>query len=69
MRIHVTFRPRRQGDAVVEVADGARAQDVLSATGQSPDSTVVVRNGTPISESAVLVDGDRLMLLSSFSGG
>ncbi|HUR62734.1 MAG TPA: MoaD/ThiS family protein [Candidatus Thermoplasmatota archaeon] len=69
MKVHATFRPRRREDCDVEVPAGATARDVLVKLGQSVDGTVVVRAGTPIPETEALVDGDRLMLLSAFSGG
>jgi sulfur carrier protein ThiS len=69
VKVHASFRPRRQGDREVEVAAGATARDVLVALGQSVDGTVVVRGGVPIPETAAVAEGDRLMLLSAFSGG
>jgi sulfur carrier protein ThiS len=69
VKVHVTFRPRRQEDREVEVASGATARDVLVRLGQSVDGTVVVRGGVPIPETDAVAEGDRLLLLSAFSGG
>lgn len=64
------FRPRRgQADGPVELASGATAGDLLQVVGQPPSSTLVVRGSTPIPEAVVLVDGETILLLSSFSGG
>jgi len=51
------------------VPPGATARDVLVRLGQSVDGTVVVRSGTPIPETETVAEGDRLLLLSAFSGG
>lgn len=69
VRVHASFRPRRQADREVEVPAGATARDVLAALGQPVEGTVVVREGAPIPETAVVAEGDRLVLLSAFSGG
>jgi sulfur carrier protein ThiS len=69
VKVHASFRPRRREECEVEVPAGATARDVLVRLGQSVDGTVVVRGGVPIPETEVLGDGDRLMLLSAFSGG
>ncbi|HEX2065869.1 MAG TPA: MoaD/ThiS family protein [Candidatus Thermoplasmatota archaeon] len=69
MKVHASFRPRRQGDREVEVPLGATAGDVLVALGQPADGTVVVRGGAPIPETEAVAEGDRLLLLSAFSGG
>ena len=69
VKVHATFRPRRRDDCELEVPPGATARDVLLRLGQSVDGTVVVRGGTPIPETEAVADGDRLLLLSAFSGG
>ena len=69
MKVHATFRPRRRDDCEVDVPPGATARDVLVRLGQSVDGTVVVRSGTPIPETETVAEGDRLLLLSAFSGG
>jgi sulfur carrier protein ThiS len=69
VKVHASFRPRRREDCVVEVPVGATARDVLARLGQSVDGTVVVRGGVPIPETEAVAEGDRLMLLSAFSGG
>jgi sulfur carrier protein ThiS len=69
VKVHATFRPRRREDCDVEVPTGATARDVLVKLGQSVDGTVVVRAGTPIPETEPVAEGDRLLLLSAFSGG
>lgn len=69
MHVTVVFRPRRQEARRLEVAPGAIVRDVLLATGQSPDHTLVIRGSTPITESEAVQDGEELTLLSAFSGG
>jgi sulfur carrier protein ThiS len=69
MHVNVVFRPRRQDARRVELAPGATVRDVLLATGQAPDHTLVIRGSTPITESELLQDGEELTLLSAFSGG
>ncbi|MEA3203741.1 MAG: hypothetical protein QOI63_1420 [Thermoplasmata archaeon] len=69
VKVHASFRPRRRADCEVEVAVGATARDVLVCVGQSVDGTVVVRGGVPIPETEKVAEGDRLLLLSAFSGG
>jgi sulfur carrier protein ThiS len=69
MKVHVEFRPRRQEDRPIELADGANAEDLVHAVGESTDIIVVVRGNTPIPEDEVLVDGETLLLLSAASGG
>ncbi len=69
VKIQVQFRPRRQADGPVELAAGATAGDLLKAVGQPASSTLVVRGSTPIVEDAPLVEGETILLLSSFSGG
>jgi sulfur carrier protein ThiS len=69
VKVHASFRPRRREPCEVEVSVGATARDLLAALGQPVDGTVVVRGGVPIPETETLAEGDRLMLLSAFSGG
>lgn len=69
VNVNVQFRPRRTPDGVVTLATGATAGDLLKAVGQPPSSTLVVRGSTPIPESVPLVEGETILLLSSFSGG
>ena len=69
MKVRVEFRPRRRPAVELELAEGALARDALRATGEPESGTVVVRGGVPVAETAALADGDRLTLLSSFSGG
>jgi sulfur carrier protein ThiS len=69
VKVHVAFRPRRRPDVDLELAPGATARDALRAVGEPESGTVVVRSGSPVPETAPLADGDRLLLLSSFSGG
>ena len=69
VKVLVEFRPARQPPRDVELPSGATAGDVLTAVGQSPDATLVVRGEDPIVESEPVRDGERLMLLSAFSGG
>lgn len=69
VKVSVLFRPRRQADAVIELAHGATVGDLLQRVGESPDSTLVVRGDTPIPEAEALRDGEEILVLSSFSGG
>ena len=69
MQVHVQFRPRRQPDRAVELAPGAKVKDLLAATGQGADSTLVIRGRNPIPEDEELRDGEAILLLSAFSGG
>lgn len=69
MQVHVQFRPRRQPDRAVDLPAGAKVQDLLAATGQVADSTLVVRGKDPIPEGEDLQDGESLLLMSAFSGG
>ncbi len=69
MQVTVSFRPRRQPDASLDLPAGATVADVLRAVGQSGDHTLVVRGSVPIPEDEPLVDRDALLLLSAFSGG
>jgi len=69
MHVRVLFRPRRSPDRTVELAAGARVADLLAATGQPADATLVVRGSTPIPEGESLQDGEEILLLSAFSGG
>jgi sulfur carrier protein ThiS len=65
----VTFRPRRQEDRRVTLPAGATVGDLLRDVGHPASGTLVVRGPDPIPESQALVDGETLLLLSSFSGG
>ncbi len=67
--VRVLFRPRRKGDAQMELQDGATVGDLLRAVGESPDSTLAVRGDVPIPEAEALRDGEEILLLSAFSGG
>ncbi len=69
VKVHVQFRPRRKPDGAVVLAAGATAGDLLKAVAQPPSSTLVVRGSTPIPEDVALVEGEKILLLSSFSGG
>ena len=69
MQVHVEFRPRRQPDRAVELSQGAKVKDLLAATGQGVDSTLVIRGNDPIPEDEELRDGESILLLSAFSGG
>jgi sulfur carrier protein ThiS len=69
MIVQVQFRPRRQADGAVELPAGALVRDLLARTGQSADSTLVIRGADPITEDESLVDGESILLLSAFSGG
>ncbi|MHB8634149.1 MAG: thiamine biosynthesis protein ThiS [Thermoplasmatota archaeon] len=69
MHVTVTFKPRRQPDREVEVPAGATVGALLASLSQAPESTLVVRGETPITESEKLVSGETLLLLSAFSGG
>ncbi len=69
VRVHVSFRPRRREPESLALPEGATVQDLLEAVGQPIDGTVAVRAGRPVPEDAPLVDGDEIVLLSSFSGG
>lgn len=53
----------------MELPDGATAQDLIHAVGESTDVIVAVRNRVPIPEDEVLVDGETILLLSAASGG
>jgi len=67
--VRVQFRPRRQEERVVALAAGATVADVLREVGQPASSTLVVRGQDPVGESEPVVDGETLLLVSSFSGG
>lgn len=69
VKVHVEFQPRRQEDRPVELPEGATAGDVVAAVGESTDIIVVVRGNTPIPEDDLVVDGEKLLLLSAASGG
>lgn len=69
MRVTVSFRPRRQEPRTLEFPAGATIRDVLAATRQPSDHTLVIRGADPIPEDEPLRDGDDLVLLSAFSGG
>ena len=60
---------RRPSEETVTLADGARASDLLAAVGIDPRTCVVVVNGTAITRTAVLHDGDRAALYPAQAGG
>ena len=53
----------------VELAAGATVGDLLRTVAMSADHTLAVRGETPVTESEPLRDGERILLLSAFSGG
>lgn len=67
--VHVEFRPARQPPQSLQLPAGATVSDLLHATRQSPDATLVIRGPDPITEGEALRDGETLLLLSAFSGG
>ncbi len=69
VHVHVKFRPRRQEDREVELADGAVVADLVRSLGESLDATVTIRGGVPVAEDEPLANGDAVTLLSALSGG
>lgn len=44
-------------------------EDVLRELGLSASSTIILRNGKPVSEDSKIEEGDNLTVIRSFSGG
>lgn len=69
MRVHVCRVPRPNVEQSLDVRDGARVFEVLRAAQIPPDSVVVVRDDRPLPVDAPVRDGDRLRVVSVYSGG
>jgi len=65
----VTLLPAGKETRVLELEEGARAEDAIRALGLYPDAWVPVRGDTPIPVDEGLRDGDRLKLVAAVSGG
>lgn len=54
---------------MLELADGARADDAPRALGIRPELVLVFRDQRPLASDEPLVDGDRIRVLRVVSGG
>jgi sulfur carrier protein ThiS len=69
VRVHVARVPRPNVEEALEVRDGATVQEVLRAMRVPPDAVVVLREDRPLPVDAPVRDGERLRVLTVFSGG
>ena len=69
MRVHATLHGFQDKERVLELAEGARADDAPRALGIRPELVLVFRDARPLPADEPLVDGDRIRILRVVSGG
>jgi len=60
----VIFRGRES-----EVKGPLKVKELLKMLGLLPESTVVLKNGEPVTEDELLEEGDEVRVISAISGG
>jgi len=69
VRVHVARVPRPNVEQTLDVRDGATVQDVLRKMNVALDAVVVIRDDQPVPVDAPVREGERLRVLTVFSGG
>ena len=68
MKIKVTFKPSNK-KKVIELEAGSSVYDLLKKIGMKPDSTLILKNKTPIPIDEIIEEDIELDIVQVASGG
>jgi len=69
MMVRVHLLPAGKETVVVDLPEGATAEDAIRALRLLPDGWIVLKGGEPVPLDEQLDDGDEIKLVSVVSGG
>jgi len=69
MMVTIHLLPTKKETKKVEVAEGAKVEDVIRALGLRPDGWIAVLDDIPLPSDEPLREGDAIKLISVVSGG
>jgi len=69
MKVKVHLLPARKEMVVLDLPEGATAEDAMRALGLLPDGWIALKGGEPVPIDERLDDGDEMKLVSVASGG
>ena len=69
VRVHAVLHGFAEKERVLDLADGARADDAPRALGIRPELVLVFRDQRPLPADEPLVEGDKIRILRVVSGG